>query len=169
MKKLLLDVLDNIKPSKEYEKEILDKANAIINKINKGIKFRGMTVVVEECNLFINEDSSKGASYYMTEILCRGFKYEMKIIANFQNIFGINENIIEHLTSGTNPILIGGLTSKDKKKLSEFIPEIRDLNLRSKDKLDYFKWGANEWALLLGNEFETFVPCPSLSMIHERG
>ena len=38
MKKLLLEVIGDIKPSKEYEKEILDKANNIINKINKDIK-----------------------------------------------------------------------------------------------------------------------------------
>ena len=39
MKKLLSEVIDDIKPSKEYEKEILDKANNIINKINKDIKY----------------------------------------------------------------------------------------------------------------------------------
>lgn len=38
MKQLLSEVIKDIKPSKEYEKEILGKANSIINKINKGIK-----------------------------------------------------------------------------------------------------------------------------------
>jgi len=38
MKQLLAEVINDIKPSKEYEKEILEKANNIINKINKGIK-----------------------------------------------------------------------------------------------------------------------------------
>tara|TARA_Y100000031_G_scaffold56753_1_gene64427 strand:- start:5339 stop:6580 length:1242 start_codon:yes stop_codon:yes gene_type:complete len=38
MKKLLSEVIDDIKPSKEYEKDILEKSNSIINKINKGIK-----------------------------------------------------------------------------------------------------------------------------------
>jgi len=39
MKKLLSEVINDIKPSKEYENEILDKANSIINKINKNIKY----------------------------------------------------------------------------------------------------------------------------------
>ena len=38
MKQLLLEALEDIKPSKEYEEDILGKANNIINKINKGIK-----------------------------------------------------------------------------------------------------------------------------------
>ena len=38
MKQLLSEVINDIKPSKEYEKEILNKANSIINKINKSIK-----------------------------------------------------------------------------------------------------------------------------------
>jgi len=38
MKQLLLEAIEDIKPSKEYEEDILGKANSIINKINKGIK-----------------------------------------------------------------------------------------------------------------------------------
>jgi len=38
MKQLLLEVINEIKPSKEYENEILNKANNIINIINKNIK-----------------------------------------------------------------------------------------------------------------------------------
>ena len=38
MKKLLLEVLEDIKPSKDYEKDILGNANNIISAINKGIK-----------------------------------------------------------------------------------------------------------------------------------
>ncbi|MCH8004418.1 MAG: CCA tRNA nucleotidyltransferase [Nanoarchaeota archaeon] len=38
MKKLLSEVINEIKPSNEYEKEILGKANNIIYKINKNIK-----------------------------------------------------------------------------------------------------------------------------------
>ncbi len=38
MEKLLKEVLQEIRPSKEYEKEILNKADQIINKINKSIR-----------------------------------------------------------------------------------------------------------------------------------
>jgi tRNA nucleotidyltransferase (CCA-adding enzyme) len=38
MKHLLSEVINDIKPSREYEKEILDKANSIILKVNKNIK-----------------------------------------------------------------------------------------------------------------------------------
>ena len=38
MKQLLSEVINEIKPSKEYENEILNKANNIINIINKSIK-----------------------------------------------------------------------------------------------------------------------------------
>ena len=38
MKQLLSEVIKDITPSREYEKEVLSKASSIINKINKGIK-----------------------------------------------------------------------------------------------------------------------------------
>ena len=38
MKKLLLEIVKNIKPDKEYEKEIFDKTNDIVKKINKNFK-----------------------------------------------------------------------------------------------------------------------------------
>jgi tRNA nucleotidyltransferase (CCA-adding enzyme) len=38
MKQFLLDVLNDIKPSPEYEKDVLARADSIIKKINKGLK-----------------------------------------------------------------------------------------------------------------------------------
>ena len=38
MKKLLSEVLNDIRPTKEYEKEILDKADQIIGRMNKNLK-----------------------------------------------------------------------------------------------------------------------------------
>ena len=38
MKELLSEVIKDIRPSEKYEKEILDKASSIINKLNKNIK-----------------------------------------------------------------------------------------------------------------------------------
>jgi len=38
MKKLLLETVKNIKPDKEYEKEIFEKTNNIVKKINKNFR-----------------------------------------------------------------------------------------------------------------------------------
>lgn len=136
-----------------------------------GKRFPGMDIIVEESNLFIDEDIRKGCNYYFTELLCRGFKYEVGLIANFQNITGINRDIKEHLTSGSNPVIVGKLTLSDREFLNNMFPNIKGLNLRSKDKLDSnYQWGGNEWAVYYNDqEYDTFVPYPSLSKIHERG
>ena len=36
--KFLKEVVENVKPSKDYEKEILDRVNTIIGKINRKLK-----------------------------------------------------------------------------------------------------------------------------------
>jgi len=136
-------------------------------------KFPGFLVVVEEANLFITEDDTylrKGSNYYFTELLCRGFKFEMLVIASFQSIYHSNSHIREYLTSGSNPMLIGKLNMMDKEYLSKIFPDIKYLELRDKTKIPGLDWGANEWAIYYNDrEYDTFVPFPPLSLMHERG
>ena len=143
----------------------------MLKKKKMGKKFKGMVIVVEESNMFVDEDEKKGCNYYLTELLCRGFKYEVSLIANFQSISGINKDIREHLTTGVNPVLIGKLTLSDIEMLSGIFPNIRNLKLRPQNKLpDNLQWGANEWAIYYNDhEYDTFVPYPSLTKMHERG
>lgn len=141
-----------------------------LKKHNLGKLFGGMLVVVEESNMFIDDNERKGCNYYFTEMLCRGFKFEVKIIANFQSISGINRDIREHLTSGTNPVIVGKITMSDREFLSSIFPDVKSLHLRSNKNIDGLNWGANEWAIYYNDsDYDTFVPYPSLSKIHERG
>ena len=91
MKKLLSETIDNIKPSKEYEKEILDKANDIINKINKNIKeakailggsgAKGTWLKTFDADIFVkfNYKKFKDKSDKLSDILEKFLKKNFKI------------------------------------------------------------------------------------------
>ena len=91
MKKLLSEVLEDIKPSREYEKEILDKANYIINRINKGLKdakavlggsgAKGTFLKTFDVDIFVkfNYDKFKDKSDKLSEILEKFLKKSFKI------------------------------------------------------------------------------------------
>jgi hypothetical protein len=135
----------------------------------KNKDFKGMFICVEESNLFIDaENMKRGSNFYFTEILCRGFKFEIFIVANFQSIADINKEIKEHLTSGSNPVIVGNLNRRDRRYLAEIFPAINHLELS--DKPENMRWGGKEWAIFY-NEYlyDTFVPYPSLSEFHRRG
>ena len=92
MKKLLLEVIKDIKPSKQYEKEILDKAKSIINKINKGIKdakavlggsgAKGTWLKTFDADIFVKFDYKKfkDKSSSLSDILEKFLKKSFKII-----------------------------------------------------------------------------------------
>lgn len=138
-----------------------------------GDSFAGLLATIEEANMFIHEkDELKGCNYYLTEMLCRGFKYELKVVANFQNISGVNRDIKEHMTNGLHPVIIGKLTMSDREFLSGIFPGVKDLDLKDKKALEDegYGWGGNEWAVYYNDQiYDTFVPYPSLSKLHERG
>ena len=91
MKKLLSEVLNDIKPSKEYEKEILDKAYQIINKINKSIKdakailggsgAKGTWLKTFDADIFVmfNYGKYKDKSDQLSDILGKSLKRHFKI------------------------------------------------------------------------------------------
>ena len=92
MKKLLSEVIDDIKPSKEYEVEILNKANNIINKINKDIKdakavlggsgAKGTWLKTFDADIFVkfNYNKFKDKSDTLSDILEKFLKKHFKII-----------------------------------------------------------------------------------------
>jgi len=92
MKKLLSEVLNEIKPSKEYEKDILDKANSIIHKINKGIKdaktvlggsgAKGTWLKTFDADIFVkfNYNKFNDKSDKLSDILEKFLKKHFKII-----------------------------------------------------------------------------------------
>ena len=105
----------------------------------------------------------KGSNYYVTELLCRGYKFEIHLIANFQIISSVNLQIRNHLTSGSNPVIIGNLTKRDREFLDVIFPGVKELKL--KDKVPGCDWGGKEWAIYYNDRiYDTFVPYPSLSM-----
>ncbi len=139
--------------------------------INKN--FEGMFVCVEEANLFLDADDKylkKGSNYYLTEILCRGFKFEMFVVVSFQSIQQSNYAIKEYLTSGSNPVIIGNLTPSDRDYLSGVFPSVKRIKLRDRNEIPKYKWGACEWLVYYNDRiYDTFVPYPSLSMYYKRG
>ena len=90
MKKLLSEVLSDIRPTKEYEKEILDKANKIINKINKDIKHakavlggsgaKGTWLKTFDADIFVkfNYGKFKDKSNKLSDILGKFLKKSFK-------------------------------------------------------------------------------------------
>ena len=141
-----------------------------VNK-DRNPNFEGMFVCVEEANLFIDSDDTnlkRGSNFYLTELLCRGFKFEIFIVVNFQSIADINSDIREHLTSGQHPVIVGNLNRRDRMYLNDIFPGVNQLELR--EKVNNLDWGGSEWAVYYNDrEFDTFVPYPSLSKFHERG
>ncbi len=91
MKKLLSEVLNNIKPNKQYKKEILDKANSIIKKINKGVKdakailggsgAKGTWLKTFDADIFVkfNYNKFKDRSDELSDILEKFLKKSFKI------------------------------------------------------------------------------------------
>jgi tRNA nucleotidyltransferase (CCA-adding enzyme) len=91
MKKLLSEVINDIKPGKEYEKNILEKANSIINKINKGIKpakavlggsgAKGTWLKTFDADIFVkfNYSQFKDESDKLSDILEKFLKKHFKI------------------------------------------------------------------------------------------
>ncbi len=92
MKQLLSEVLKSIKPSKEYEKEILDKANKIINKINRSLKdakailggsgAKGTFLKTFDVDIFVkfNYNKCNDKSDKLSDILGKFLKKSFKII-----------------------------------------------------------------------------------------
>lgn len=91
MKKLLSEVLSGIRPSNEYEKEILDKANQIINNINKSVRdanavlggsgAKGTWLKTFDADIFVmfNYGRYKDKSDQLSEILEKSLKKHFKI------------------------------------------------------------------------------------------
>lgn len=92
MKKLLSEVLSDIRPTKEYEKEILNKANNIINKINKDIKHakavlggsgaKGTWLKTFDADIFVkfNYNNFKDKSNTLSDILGKFLEKSFKVI-----------------------------------------------------------------------------------------
>ncbi|MEK6869145.1 MAG: CCA tRNA nucleotidyltransferase [Nanoarchaeota archaeon] len=89
--KLLSEVLNDIRPSKEYEKEILNKADQIINKINKSIRdakavlggsgAKGTWLKTFDADIFVmfNYGRYKDKSGQLSDILGKSLKKHFKI------------------------------------------------------------------------------------------
>tara|TARA_Y100000031_G_C8219707_1_gene385245 strand:- start:313 stop:1554 length:1242 start_codon:yes stop_codon:yes gene_type:complete len=92
MKKLLSEAIEDIKPDKDYEKEILGKANNIINRINKGLKnakavlggsgAKGTWLKTFDADIFVkfNYKKFKDKSDQLSNILEKFLKKNFKII-----------------------------------------------------------------------------------------
>jgi len=91
MKKLLSEAIQDIKPDKVYEKEILGRANNIINKINKGLKnaksvlggsgAKGTWLKTFDADIFVkfNYKKFKDKSDQLSNILEKFLKKHFKI------------------------------------------------------------------------------------------
>ena len=91
MKKLLSEVLNDIRPTKEYEKEILDKADQIIGRINKKLKdakailggsgAKGTWLKTFDADIFVmfNYGKYKDKSDKLSDILGKPLKRYFKI------------------------------------------------------------------------------------------
>jgi len=91
MKKLLLEVIKNIRPHEDYEKEILDKANDIIKKINSSLKHtktilggsgaKGTWLETFDADIFVkfNYSKFKDKSSELSDILEKFLKRHFKI------------------------------------------------------------------------------------------
>ena len=91
MKQLLSEVLRDIRPTKEYENDILEKADGIVKKINKGIKnakavlggsgAKGTWLKTFDADIFIKFDYSKfkDKSDEISDILEKFLKKNFKI------------------------------------------------------------------------------------------
>jgi len=89
--KLLNEVLEDIKPSNEYERDILDKAKNIIDKINKSIKdakavlggsgAKGTWLKTFDADIFVkfNYNKFKDKSDKLSDILEKFLKKNFKI------------------------------------------------------------------------------------------
>jgi len=89
--KLLSEVLDDIKPSNEYEKDILNKADQIINRINKSIRdakavlggsgAKGTWLKTFDADVFVmfNYGKYQDKSDKLSEILEKSLKKHFKI------------------------------------------------------------------------------------------
>src|SRR3989344_347981 len=89
--KLLSEVLDDIKPSNEYEKDILNKADQIINRINKSIRdakavlggsgAKGTWLKTFDADVFVmfNYGKYKDKSGQLSDILGKSLKKNFKI------------------------------------------------------------------------------------------
>jgi len=92
MKKLLSEVINEIRPSREYEEEILIKANSIIKIINKNIKHvkavlggsgaKGTWLKTFDADIFVkfNYNKFKEKSNGLSDILEKFLKQKFKII-----------------------------------------------------------------------------------------
>ena len=92
LKNILSEALEDIKPKKEYEKEILNKASGIISKINKGIKdakailggsgAKGTWLKTFDADIFVKFKYSKYKDNdpQLSEILEKFLKKHFKII-----------------------------------------------------------------------------------------
>jgi tRNA nucleotidyltransferase (CCA-adding enzyme) len=91
MKKLLLEVIGNIKPHEQYERKILNKASSIIAKINKGVKdakpvlggsgAKGTWLKTFDADIFVkfNYNKFKDKSSELSDILEKFLKKHFKI------------------------------------------------------------------------------------------
>ncbi|MCH8067076.1 MAG: CCA tRNA nucleotidyltransferase [Nanoarchaeota archaeon] len=92
MKKLLSEVILEIRPSEKYEKEILDKSNSIITQINKGMKgakavlagsgAKGTWLKTFDADIFVkfNYSRFKDKSNKLSDMLEKFLKKHFKII-----------------------------------------------------------------------------------------
>ncbi|MBI2523373.1 CCA tRNA nucleotidyltransferase [Candidatus Woesearchaeota archaeon] len=91
MKKLLSEVLNDIRPTGQYEKEILGKADIIIKKINKSVKHakavlggsgaKGTWLKTFDADIFVmfNYGKYKDKSSHLSDILGKSLKKDFKI------------------------------------------------------------------------------------------
>jgi len=106
MKKLLLDVLKNTVPDKEYEKEILSKASKIIQALNKGLPntksilggsgAKGTSLKTFDADIFVKFNYKKFSdkSDKLSDILEKFLKKKFKIyrLHGSRDYFQIKEN-----------------------------------------------------------------------------
>jgi tRNA nucleotidyltransferase (CCA-adding enzyme) len=146
MKKLLLEVLKDIKPSKQYEKEILDKANTIISKINKGLKdakailggsgAKGTFLKTFDADIFVKfnynkfKDKSDKLSDILGEFLKKSFK--IKRLHGSRDYFQLRQ---QKFTFEIIPIL-NIKKAEQSKNITDVSPLHSDFVLKYKNLID---------------------------------
>jgi len=146
MKQLLLEAIEDIKPSKEYEEDILGKANSIINKINKGIKdakailggsgAKGTWLKTFDADIFVkfNYSKFKDKSDKLSNILEAFLKKHFKItrLHGSRDYFQIKQG---KFTFEIVPIL-GIKNASQAKNITDVSPLHSDFVLKHKKLID---------------------------------
>lgn len=137
------------------------------NKENKN--FNAPFVFIEEANLFTDNNDPfkrKGSNYYLVELLCRGFKFGLAVMATFQSLIRAHQEVKDFISSGSFPILLGNLNPSDKEFFKAVFEGLEHMNIRKRvPNKDW--WGGKEWAVYINKwEYGSCVMYPCMSGTH---